>query len=310
MNPQEPKIIFYAKRSFTEKMNATFEFIMENWKVLLKYTTYLTLPICLIQAITMNTIISAIYSPQIWQNAGNSNWLAYGPFFFANYGLTILFGLIGSALSISIVYTLMAKYNEREKRLAGITFADLKQGLLKRLKRSLFMILFTIVVIFLAVGVIALLGVASRHTLLISVPLFIVSIIPLFLFTPVYLFEDTGIIRAFVKSFRLGFATWRGVLIVFIIMGIISSILSSVTSIPWIVASAVRYIFFLSDMQNEVTISTGYSFMQYVFGVIMMFGSYLSGIFVTVGLAYQYAHARDKIENISVVSDIDNFEQH
>jgi hypothetical protein len=203
----------------------------------------------------------------------------------------------------------MAKYNEREERLAGITFADLKQGLLKRLKRSLLMILFTIVVISLAVGIIALLGVASRYTLLVSIPLFIVSTLPLFLFTPVYLFEDTGIIRSFAKAFRLGFATWRGVFIVFIIMGIISSTLSSVTSIPWIVASVVRYIFFLSDTQNEVTISVGYSFMQYVFSVIMIFGSYLSGIFVIVGLAYQYAHAREKLENVSIVSDIDNFEK-
>ncbi|KAA6310234.1 hypothetical protein EZS27_038428, partial [termite gut metagenome] len=266
-----------------------------------KYITYLILPICLIQTITMNAIMSTIYSPQIWQNAGSINWLAYGPLFLASYGLTILLGLIGSVLFTSIVYTLMAKYNEREERLAGITFADLKPGLLKRLKRSLFMILFTIVVISLAVGIIVLLGVASRYTVLVSIPLFIVSMIPLFLFMPVYLFEPTGIVRAFVKAFRLGFATWRGVFVVFILMGIISSILSSVTSIPWVVASVVKYVFFLSDTQNEVTISTGYDFMHYVFGVIMMFGNYIAGIFVAVGLAYQYAHAREKTEHVSVV---------
>ncbi|KAA6344472.1 hypothetical protein EZS27_007918 [termite gut metagenome] len=307
MNPQESKIIFYAKRSFPEKINATFEFIQENWKVLLKYSAYLILPICLIQAITVNAITDLIYYPQTVQNAGN--WLAYGPVFFVNYGLTVLLGLAGSLLSISIVYTLMAKYNEREERLAGIAFAGLKPGLLKRLKRGLFVMLFTVVILSLAGGVIVLLGVVSRYTLLVSIPLFVASTIPLLLFTPVYLFEEIGIMRAFAKTFRLGFATWMGVLIIFIIMGVISSIVSAVVSIPWIATSVVKYIFLLSDMQDETAISTGYSLMHYAFGVIMAFGSYLSGIFVTVGLAYQYAHAREKAGNGSLVDNIDNLEQ-
>jgi MFS family permease len=295
MNPQEPKISFYAKRSFPEKINATFEFIHENWKVLLKYSTYLLLPLCLIQAIPVNTVTSLTYTDMA------NYWFAYG--------VILLLGLAAGILSVAIVYTLMAKYNEREERLTGITFAGLKPELLKRVKRGLLMIPFAIVVLSLAGGVITLLGMASRYTLLVSLPLCIAATIPLLLFTPAYLFEDTGIVRAFAKSFRWGFATWLGVFFVFLTMEVVSMVASSVASLPWIVSSVVKYIFLLSDTPEETALSTGFSLMHYVFCVIMMFGSYLSGICVTVGLAYQYAHAREKTESVSVAGDMNNVEQ-
>ena len=49
MESQKPKIAMYVKRPFGEKLNASFDFIKENWKQLFKYSTYLILPICLIQ---------------------------------------------------------------------------------------------------------------------------------------------------------------------------------------------------------------------------------------------------------------------
>ena len=44
----------YVQRTFGDKLNATFDFIKDNWKVLLKYVTYLLLPVSLIQALSMN----------------------------------------------------------------------------------------------------------------------------------------------------------------------------------------------------------------------------------------------------------------
>lgn len=41
MEAQKPKIALYVQRSFGEKLTATFDFIKENWKPLMKFTTYL-----------------------------------------------------------------------------------------------------------------------------------------------------------------------------------------------------------------------------------------------------------------------------
>ena len=57
MESQKPKIALYVKRPFGDKLNATMDFIKENWKPMLKFCTYLILPLCLIQAISMNGIM-------------------------------------------------------------------------------------------------------------------------------------------------------------------------------------------------------------------------------------------------------------
>ena len=54
MESQKPKVAMYVKRSFGDKLNASFDFIKENWKILLKFTTYLLLPVSLIQALSLN----------------------------------------------------------------------------------------------------------------------------------------------------------------------------------------------------------------------------------------------------------------
>ena len=43
MESQKPKIAMYVKRNFGEKLSASFDFIKENWKLMLKFTTYLLL---------------------------------------------------------------------------------------------------------------------------------------------------------------------------------------------------------------------------------------------------------------------------
>jgi hypothetical protein len=228
------------------------------------------------------------------------NLPAYGWAFFLNFGATILCSFACSILLTTLTYTLMTIYNKREERLTNIAFADLKPELPKRLKRCLRMILFELAVVILTGTMILLLGMASAYTLIVTVPLFIAGMIPLFLFAPVYLFEDAGIVRAFVKAFRLGVATMRGVLGVFVITEAVVLILNSAASIPWLVAVVVRYVFFMSDTPNEMTLSAGYGIVQYVFALIMTFGACLFSIFPLVGLAYQYAHAREKTVTTTV----------
>lgn len=45
MESQKAKVAMYVKRSFGDKMNASFDFIKENWKPLFKFATYLILPL-------------------------------------------------------------------------------------------------------------------------------------------------------------------------------------------------------------------------------------------------------------------------
>jgi hypothetical protein len=212
-------------------------------------------------------------------------------------------------LLTSIIYGLMQVYNQREERLAGVTFADLKPFLFKNIRRLLVMVLFCIGLTIVVGIVMGILVVASPFTLLLTIPLLIACAVPLALFTPIYLFEEIGILAAFWKTFRLGFATWGGVFLVSLVMGLISSVLQGVTTTPWYIATIVKYFFMLSDTQNELTISAGYSFMVYLLAIVQTFGAYLSMIFSLIGMVYQYGHASEVVDSISVESEIDKFEQ-
>ena len=113
MESQKAKIVLYAKRTFGEKMNASFDFIKENWKPLFKFTTYLLLPLCLVQALSLNSLMGSTMSLSSNIQAGGSNPLAiFGAMFWVNYGLAVLCSMIGMILLTALVYALMRTYNK------------------------------------------------------------------------------------------------------------------------------------------------------------------------------------------------------
>ena len=179
MESQKPKIALYVKRPFGDKLNATMDFIKENWKPMLKFCIYLILPLCLIQAISMNGIMGGAMGIAAAKEAGTNSLAAIGMQFWVNYGLMFLCYLVGSILLTSIIYGLMQVYNQREERLAGVTFADLKPFLFKNIRRLLVMVLFCIGLTIVVGIVMGILVVASPFTLLLTIPLLIACAVSL-----------------------------------------------------------------------------------------------------------------------------------
>lgn len=310
MESQKVKVAMYAKRSFGDKMNASFDFIKENWKPLFKFTTYLILPLCLIQALSLNEVMGRSMAIAMTNtNTSDLDLLAqYGQTFWMSYGLSILCSIIGSIILSSMIYALIRTYNEREERLEGITLSALKPLLLKNMGKLLKLTLFAILLVFIAIFVLILFVALTPFTLILTIPLFIACMVPMALFSPIYLFENIGIWAAFKKTFRLGFATWGGVFAISIVMGFIGGILQGIAMLPWYVATIVKYFFAMSDSGSMVTVSPVYNFFLYLLGILQTFGAYIGSIFMIVGLAYQYGHASEVVDSVSVEEDIDNFD--
>lgn len=311
MESQKAKVAMYAKRSFGDKMNASFDFIKENRKPLFKFITYLILPLCLIQALSLNGLMNGSMSALMsGAQAGNSNpFAAYGTMFWANYGLSIFCYMVGSIILTSLIYSLIITYNNRDERLEGITLSALKPLLLKNAGKMLKLTLLAILLLILVMAVIALLAYLTPYTLFLTLPLLIVCIIPVALLTPIYLFENIGLMDALKKTFRLGFATWGGVLAISLIMGFIGGILQSIAMLPWYIGTIVKYFFAISDSGSVVTVSPVYNFFLYLMGILQTFGAYIGSVFTIIGLAYQYGHASEVVDSVSVEDDIDNFDK-
>ena len=60
MRIERPKVELYQVRGFGEKFTAIFDFIRENFKLLLRACTYLLLPFCLLQGFAMEAMMKVL----------------------------------------------------------------------------------------------------------------------------------------------------------------------------------------------------------------------------------------------------------
>ena len=202
MESQKPKIAMYVKRPFGEKLNASFDFIKENWKQLFKYSTYLILPICLIQAANFSGLMGSMTDITAMQASGgisDNPLAALGPSFALNYAGVIFFSCLGALLMTSLIYAMVRLYNEREERLSGVVFGDIKSLLLRNIKRLFLMGIACSFLFIFAVIFIVLLAVLTPFTLILTIPLLFAFMVPLALMAPIYLFEDISLGEAFAK---------------------------------------------------------------------------------------------------------------
>lgn len=313
MEAQKPKIALYAQRSFGEKLTAAFDFIKENSKLLMKFTTYLILPLCLLQGLSLNGLMSGAMALGDMTGGSFDSSVAGSSVMMlvTYYSLYAVLYLLGTVMLTSLVYALVRTYNEREERLEGVTLGMLKPLLFRNVRRLFLIAIVGVLLVLLVGGVAGFLVTIIPVMILVSlvVLLVIVVSVPLAIWAPVYLFEDIHIMDALKKAYRLGFATWGGIVLISIVMGFIALILQGVTMIPWYIGTIVKYIFVMTDTGGGATVSVGYNFMLYLLAVVQAFGVYLSMIFSLLGLAYQYGHASEKIDYVMVENDIDNFDK-
>lgn len=309
MELQKPRIEIYVKRPFGEKMNASFDFIKENWKPIIKFITYLLLPLSLVQALSLNGFMGSymgVVSQASMKDADSI--LSVLPTLGLNYSAMMLCYWVGSVVLMSLMYALMTTYSKREGRLEGITLKELKPQLMHNVVAMIKMSLFLFLLVLATLGVVAGLAMLSLFTLILTIPLLIACAVPLSLFTPIYLLEEISLVEALKKTFRLGFATWGGVFLISLVMSIVASILQGVIGTPWSVAYMVKNIFSLSEGGDAAGTSMGYSFVLYLFGILQCFGTYLSTIFTILGVTYQYGHASEIVDSVSVEDDIEHFD--
>lgn len=318
-----PKIELYRVRSFTQKLTDTFDFLRENWRPMLKYFLYIMLPVSIILALPFNHFFEGYFNfISTIEKTGSFDdlnlWL-----FLASFVGSIVGFLLAALLLESLVFALVRVYDRRPDRLKDLFYADFRDDFFFCLKRGVIMVLvglaMMIVIGIIAVAIFALFFlIAPKFGAVLSVlGIFIlyiaifVLIFPLYMVSPVYLLEDEiGVLAAYKKGLRLGFATWGGVFAVMFVIGIISSIFQSFTMIPWYFMSMAKMIFTLqSDWDKPFFHSFAYAFIQYLTCILMCLGYLLSMVISYVAITIQYGHASEKIDGRGVSHRIEKFDE-
>ena len=316
---ERAKIELYKTRTFSEKLNDTIGFMRESWRTQLKYFIYLMLPCSIVLAFFLNHFFSGYMSLiMAVQNVGDPRSDVGS--FLLNAGAMLIVFMVTYALLIALVYALVRLYRARgEDRLKNLTTEELKPELMFCLRRSCMLMLATIVIAIVVLLVFGGLmagafvinpGFGLMSLMLLYIALLVVAL-PMMLVTPIYMLEDDiSIIPAFQKAFHLGIPTWGGIFAVVFVLGIIASIIQTVTMGPWYILFIVKMVFTLSnDLDGSFTSSIFYTFAEYITCVLQCLGMLFSSVLTIVGLTIQYGHAADKIDGVGVVEKIEQFDE-
>lgn len=319
MQLQTPKIEIYRTRTFTDKLGDTFNFLRENWRTLTKYTIYIMLPVSMVLAFFANHFwngyISLITALNTAGSMDDEGILSFGLSSLA----TLVVGIISYMILITLLFALIRLYTVREQRLANITIDELKPEMWFCMKRCMIMTLvgLVLVIAFLALvvlmvvllvsinGAVALLGFILLYGVAVAVML------PLTLVPSIYLLEDNiGVFEAYMKGFRLGFATWGGIFAITFVIGFITGVIQSFTMMPWYILSMVKMVINVSDKQDGSFFNSFlYDAIQYITCILTCLGYFISCIIEVVAITIQYGHASDKIDGVGVAKNIERFDE-
>ena len=315
MELKTPKIELYVTRTFTEKLNDTLGFLRENWRVLLKYFTYIMLPASLVLGFFLNHFwggyVSLIYLED------DFDFKQFFDFMLTT-GVTAIVGMIVYAVFVAMLFALIRLYFVRPMRLQELTSEEFMLEFKACLKRSaiyllvlmVLVVVFVVLLSFLMFGLIALNPMLGLLATLLIYAAVLVVILPVSLSEPIYMMEDIGIFSALSKSFRLGFATWGGIFAISFVIGLLANVLQSFTMVPWYILFMIKTVFTVSDdLDSSFVNSVGYTLMEYLACVLQCIGYMLSAVITTVALTIQYGHASDKIDGVGVAENIDRFDE-
>ena len=318
-----PKIEIYRTRTFTEKLSDTFNFLRENWRPMLKYFIYLMLPLSIILALPFNHFFEGYFKmTTILQNPNafeNSDLIWYG----ISGVASALIGVFAAITLEALIFAMIRLYNKRLQRLKDLSFEELKPELLFCMKRCIVSTLVGIALMILLVMIIVIVGafsfllgatVGAVVSIILVIMLYVALfalIFPLTFVAPIYLLEDEiGVLSAFRKALRLGFATWGGIFALLFIISLLTSVIQTFTMMPWYMMAMVKTIFSLSDELNYPFFQSFiYIFVQYLTCILMCLGYFLSEVFTFVGATIQYGHASDKIDGVGVARKIEKFDE-
>lgn len=309
MENVSPKINIYQQRDFGAKITAVFEFIRENWKPLLKYIVAFTLPVSIVQSFCMNMYMqSSVFDALETVDTSTGTLMATGFY----YGLTLICSMVGALVAYSLFYAMLAAYDRREERLRGITWKELSPDFFHFLRRGFVLMLFLFFAIIVYCAVTAMLAFAAPFTLILTLGFLLACCVPLVVVYPAYLLDDSGrsLWDTFTWSMRQGFRFWGSTFLVMLVCYLLTSIVGGVCAVPWYGIYIARLIVGVSAcggaiLDNSVLLNV----LQFLLGVIMLCGTYVSSIVVMLGMTYQYGHIREKVDAVTVDKDINNFDQ-
>ncbi len=276
MNPQ--KIEFQRYRDFGQIINATFEFLRENFKQLAKAVIYLVGPFVLLTG-----IFGGLYQKDLFSFTSTVKSLSE---FGIAFGLYIFFAILTSLVLESTIYSYILLYLKRQDDIPIEVDEVWLMVKSKTLKILLFSIGYGLVTVF--------------ATILLIIPGIYVSVSLMIIFI-VGLNEDKGFFDSMSRSFYLVKNKWWFTFGLLIVLSLIQGFLGFLFQIPQYIA---MFVVAFNSAEGNGTSSTT----EIIFIVTTIISS-LNFIFYSIsfiGIAFHYFSLVEQKEAKGLLDKIDS----
>lgn len=275
------KIELYKERDFSLKLNATIEFIRQNFKKLTKSIIYIAGPFIL----TLGIANAYLQNLLVLDNLNEENLFPFA----ISYFIVMFVTLIAIVMVATVVNAYMKIYHQRGDN--NFEVSEVWQ----HTKKYFFTNLLALII--------------SSLITLVGLVFFIIPGIYLAIaFSLIYIIvvqEDLGVFDAISRCFALISGKWWSTFGLLFITGIIVSLIGSVFSIPVLILQFMLGIsgFGESGFQTDGVL---YEFALMFFTVLQSVATYILYSIVYVALAYQYGNLVERKEAVGLMDKIDN----
>ena len=266
----------YKSRSLAGRVTAAFRFINANFSYLFKRSSYILVPLALVQALYF-ALFAANPAPSVASLV-------------ASVLVTVL-TIAGNLLFYSFLYTALQNYAEAGN-LPVLPLKEMWTPVLRNAKK-LFYVGFFIVLFYGCLLLISWLGaLASIYTLIVILPLAVFLLVPLSFFGFRYVLEPEEMGIAFRKSYRMGITFWGSTFAMLLIAAVLVGIIQLVASLPLLTSLYVERVAILSQMEgNEAVLPGFFRFLLFFLAFVSTFVSLVSVTLSVVLMAFQYGSA-------------------
>jgi len=304
-------IEFRKTRDFSNKVNVTFEFIKQNYKVLFKSILYIAGPPILIGALMMGSIVGDIANLQASSASGDFSGI-FTVNFLAQLGLAFAFLFTMMVASTSTIHNLLLVYEERKGEGIEVYHVwDKVKATLGSYFVTGILLTILIMIVYVAMAIpVAVLGSISGWLVFLGFLIFVFGFFYIFvnlaLVFPVRAFERVGFFAAVGRSFRLIQGKWWSTFGLGLIMTLIAMIISYVLALPY---SIITNLTLLHSLDGSVSSppSTGMQIILTVFICISYLGQAVLSSLPLIGITYQYFNLVEMKEARGLMSQIQTF---
>lgn len=288
----QQKIKLYKIRNFSEKLNATIEFIRQNFIPLGKAIIYIVGPLAILTGLLLSQYFSFLFENMKSENFENIQ-NPFGAVFNSSYFGFILMSMVAAALNISIVLNYMRLYQHNYPN--EITVTDV-------LNLSWRDIL-PLIGLFVIGGILAVFG------LFIFIIPGIYLIIVLSLSSSTLIFERKGIAEAINRSFKLIKGKWWSTFGLIVVTYFIMQAVAMIFIIPFYVF----YFLGIFTMVEESGITTEVSSIWFQAGMtlsimFMLLGSFITQCIPVIAINFQYFNLVERHESVGLLTDIEQLD--